>query len=340
MKKDHYMYLFGGAIGDALLGVHLGRMLAATSPGARLTLLSTRENPFVRDMLQPLPFVCLLEMPKERPRSWIVLMRLLFSSHHLALCEPLSASLPLWWCIIARTLTLRAGSSEVHCIGKPNATISLYEKSIVYDCRADQMFDLPAKIVAAWGLSPVALLPHLEAVLYGTPKHATRPYFLFHFSAAHIRRSVPITHAREILTATREAFPAYDLMLTCAAIDHVRTKEIAEGFAVHMLEDLSAGALIKTIAGASAYVGVDTGTTHIACHLGVPAVVLGNRSNPCWLPYYAPHTVILFEPKQCGCNGDKTGDCGKETPEGLVFRCLFDISTESVISAIKNVLAL
>lgn len=338
MREHNYAYIFGGAIGDALLGAHLGRSLAEAQPGARLTLITTRENPFLRDLLKPLTFVRLLEMPKGRLRSWAMLP--FFRAYHLVFSEPLSAPIPLWWRILARALTARPGSVEVHCVGKSDTVLFPCAKSIVYDCRTDNVFDLPPKILVAWGLPSVSLTPHLEASLYGPLEQVAERYLLFHFSAPSMRRSVPIAHAREILALVQSAFPAYDLVLTCTAADRLRTEKIGQGYSIRILEDLPAAALVRTIRNASAYVGVDTGVTHLSCHICTPCVVLGNRSNPCWLPYYAPKAEILFESRRCGCHGDKTGDCTEETPEGSVYRCLFDISAERVTHALHELLSI
>ncbi len=322
MKNNEFVYIFGGAIGDALLGVHLGCVLAASVPGASLTLVATRKNDFVRNLLQPIPFVHFIEMPKGNLLSLFTLFKLGFSAHYTAMYEPISAFVPLWWRIILGFATFQRGSVDVRC---------------TLDCRTGRVFDLIPKILEKWGIQPQLLTPHIDRTLYrDQPPAIPNPYLVFHFFAPFTIRSEPTSKARELLAEVQKEFTHHQRVLTCAPHERARAERMADALDVRVLCGLSPAAIISLIAGADAYVGVDTGITHIACHLGVPCVVLGNRSNPCWLPSYAPQATILFEEKRCGCNGDKTGDCREETSDGPVYRCLFDISTESVISAMKK----
>ena len=334
-----YLFIFGGAIGDALLGVHLGRMLSSSIPSSQITLISTRENRFVRDLLQPISFVHFVEMPKWNPRSWIILLRLCLYPHYTVFCEPITSSTSLWWQFIVRAATMSKGSIDVRCSSRTHVQQSR-ERIVAYDCRTDHMFDLMPRVLKQWGITSAVLLPQLEPYLYqNTSIKVSKPYLVFHFFAPSMKRSFPVSKGRELLFAAREAFPSHQMILTCTTKELPHAKRMAENIDSEILCDLPAPDVVSLIAGASAYVGVDTGITHIACHVGVPCVVLGNNSNPCWLPYYAPHAAILFELKRCGCNGNKTGDCFEETPEGQAYRCLFDIPIKSIIVAIENILA-
>lgn len=261
-------------------------------------------------------------MPKWKASSLLTLLQLAITPHSTAMYEPISAPVPLWWSVILRSATFRKGSVDVRC---------------TLDCCIDRVFDLIPKILGEWGIQSQPLTPRLDPPLYTDQSPAVpKPYVVFHFFAPSIRRSMPIVKARELLSQAQKNFPQHQLVLTCAPSELPRAKNIAEAVGARVLCGLSPGAIVSLIAGADAYVGVDTGITHIACHLGVPCVVLGNLSNPCWLPYYAPQARILFEERRCKCNGDKTGDCREDTLDGPVYRCLFDISAESVIIAMKN----
>lgn len=331
-----YMYIYGGAIGDALLGVHLGRTLAAAVPGAYLILISTRTNLFVRELAEPIPFVSVCEMPKEKIRSWWLLFRLFCTPHCAVYMEPLSGPVPLWWRFIVYASTFRQGSIAVCCT--PHERVAKRHGHLIpYSPRSDRMFDLVPQVLHEWGVAASVLKPHLEVSLYQNSAPLPHvPYVVLHFFAPQTRRSVPVENAREILSAIHTNFPALHLVLTCTKKELERAERIAADMPVEIRHDLSPSALISLFAGTDAYVGVDTGVTHLACHIGIPCVVLGNCSNPCWLPYYAQRAAILFEPRRCGCNGNKTGECQEETPEGPVYRCLFDIEPKLVIEKLRD----
>ncbi|MDP2665439.1 MAG: hypothetical protein Q8P23_02195, partial [bacterium] len=61
----HVIYIFGGAIGDALLGIQLAHTLTAAQYPGRLTLISTRKSDFVRQIVEMVPEVEYREMPRN-----------------------------------------------------------------------------------------------------------------------------------------------------------------------------------------------------------------------------------------------------------------------------------
>src|SRR3989344_3311830 len=72
MRKE-YIFIFGGEIGGALLGIHLGQVLAEAAPGSRLTLLSTKKSSFTGQLAALVPEVSYREMPKNSIGSWLFL---------------------------------------------------------------------------------------------------------------------------------------------------------------------------------------------------------------------------------------------------------------------------
>ncbi len=335
-----YIYLYGGATGDTIFGMDIVRLLNTKVPHARVLFLSTRRNNFSRDLVAPLSSISFLTFTKGNIYSWLALLFLACIPHKILVHEPMSSPMPLWWKIVLRIATLRRGSMEVRCTPQPTEHFIPKRVQVVgFDPRTDQIFDTIPRILNAWGIGTFPPLPaHLDASVYKGGVVEKKPYIVLHLFAPSTLRSEPVTKGRELLSAIQKNFPSHQLLLTCAASEFSRAQRMAEGLAAKIYCDLSAATLVSLIAGADVYIGVDTGITHIACHLDIPSVVLGNRSNPCWLPYYAPRATILFDQKRCGCNGDKTGDCREETPEGPVYRCLFDIPIESIIAATKNAL--
>jgi ADP-heptose:LPS heptosyltransferase len=93
------------------------------------------------------------------------------------------------------------------------------------------------------------------------------------------------------------------------------------------------------IRDADLYLGVDSGLTHVAGVLGVRSVVIGNLSNPTWLPRYNPYAVILTESKNCVCSGDRNKDCFYEVNGERFFRCMLDVTDEQIESAISQSLS-
>ena len=148
---------------------------------------------------------------------------------------------------------------------------------------------------------------------------------------------MPPDHAHKLLESAREKFPHHAFIVTCLPSEKMFAVDIARGIdQVIISSDLHAEEIVGLLSHADLCVGVASGVTHIAAHLDVPAVVLCNLSDPCWLPSYNPNVTLLAERTRCGCNGDKTGDCNEITPGGMVYRCLYDIKTQSIIDAMQT----
>ena len=332
-----FLYIFGGVIGDGLLGIHLGRTLSNAVPGARLHMISTRENRFFRELLEPLPFVSYEEMPKNRFASWLRLLSLMLTSHVVIYWVPFRDPASLWWRIIARVSTLRRGSIEVHCQindreAPPRVRISRF------DCKTENIFSTVVGALHTAGI-PAAVLsrPYLSRPKDCTPPKY--PYVLFHFFAASYRRSVPTDHARSLLLAARALYPRYAFILTCAQGERERAERMAEGVENIRIEaGLHAHEMECLLTNATLCVGAATGITQIGAHLSVPSILLCNLPNMCWLPSYNPDVVLLYELAHCGCRGEKDDVCSIKTPEGPVYRCLYDIKTERIIEEMQRIL--
>lgn len=333
--KRRYLYLYGGAIGDALVGIHTGRLLSENVPGARLELISARRNAFVREMVLDLPFIEYRELDKKDLSAWLTLPRYLFRTYSSAVYEPVTSDMPLWWRLIL-WCARQAGGTQVRYqrIGH-ESPVPKGAQRCTYDCQKESFFtDTPLKILSAWKVP----LNHISLPsLPKRPSSEEKPYILFHFFAANYRRSIPVDHARAILLAAREEFPLHQFVVTCAEDEVVRAKDMVAGVSNTRIDaNLPAPDVIALLSGADTVVGTASGIIFVAVHLEVPVVALSCLVDPCFLPTYSTTTTILAARDECRCNNDKTGGCIVETPEGEVFRCLYFIPTKEVIDAMHT----
>lgn len=333
-----YLCLFSGAIGEATLFMHLGRVLSENVPGARLEMMSVRPNEFVSELSGELPFVAFRVMSKGRVSSWFKLLGLMTGSNFSIVYEPVTAPLPLWWRLILWCARFRQGSVQVwyqmfgheHPV-PPGVT------ALSYVCQEENLFLTPPRILEAWSIRPdrvpAPALPRTLSV-------EAEPYMLFHFFAGNYRRSIPTDHARAILASARIAFPTHAFIVSCAASERARAEQIIAGIKdVRIVAGLHATQMLSLLSGATVVIGTASGIIFLAAQLSVPTVSLSCLVDPCWLPTYAPSVITLAARDECRCNGDKTGECVEDTPDGEVFRCLYFISTEEVIGAMKESVA-
>lgn len=331
--RRRYLLLYGGPIGDSLVGIHVGRTLAANQPGAVLELVSVRENAFVRELCRDLPFIRYRELRKESLGSWLSLPALAFHRYASIAYEPVSYRISLWWRIILWFARRHPGSIELRC------QMQGYERPVprgvlrrVFDCRSVSFFDTPKMVLEAWGI-PVDNLPHPS--LPQQPVLEAKPYLLFHFFAGQVRRSIPVDHARAILEAARSAYPRHTLVITCADNERERAERMAAGIVDVRIESGHAPReLIALLCGADLVVGTASGILLMAAHLRRPVISLSCLSHgKAFLPDFSPETTILAARDECRCRPGDGSDCPLMTSEGLVYRCLYFITTESVCSA-------
>lgn len=331
-----YLLLYGGPIGDSLVGIHVGRTLAANVPGAVLELVSVRENTFIRELCRELPFIRYRELPKNKLSSWLALPALAFHRYSSIAYEPNSYPISLWWKIILWFARRHAGSVELRY------QFYGYERPVprgvlkrVFDCAHENFFDTPKTILEAWEI-PATHLPHPSLPSQPVPKGT--PYILFHFFAGALRRTIPVDHARAILAAARIAYPHHAFIITCAQNERERAERMVEGISDTRIESgHTAHELISLLCGADLIVGTTSGIILTAACLERPVVALHCLSHgQAFMPDFSPNTIVLAARTECRCRPGDGSACPIETSEGPVYRCLYFITTEEVLEAMKK----
>jgi len=168
-----------------------------------------------------------------------------------------------------------------------------------------------------------------------------RPYVVVHPFAASSVRTLPRERWSDLLIFIATTFPAYQIVVSGGPVDRLEAKSLctAHNKAIFIKEvSASFAETIQIIADAALYVGVDTGPTHLAAHLEVPMIVIGNNSNPCWLPTYAENVTILTHDEHCTCTGDKKGECFVYRDGTRYYRCMIEIPQETITQHISMIL--
>jgi hypothetical protein len=334
-----YVFVYGGAIGDALVGMHLGRTLALNRPGARLLMLSTRRNPFVKDLARHIPSVAYHELPKDALLSWLALPFLALTPSCSVVYEPTIETLPPWWRLIIRLATFLPGSRDIRQFVRGHErNVRSPARALIFEGPTDNLFmDTVPRTLLAWGV-PVTMrtIPTLP-IVRGT---ARAPYILFHFFAGNYRRSFPLEKVQPLLREARTRFPDHEFILSATPTERERALAMVEGIKHARVEsNLTATQVLELLSGAALAVGVASGVLHMAAQLPVPSIALANRSDPYWLPTYSTTARIISDTEHCRCAGNKTGDCTEHTQGGEVFRCLYYIRQERIIEEMAHALA-
>jgi len=171
---------------------------------------------------------------------------------------------------------------------------------------------------------------------------AHQPYIVVHPFASNPVRSLPPERWQELFDFITTTYPQYQLVISGGPADKVAAHALIRTSyrQAFYTEDIISTFLPKIglIAQASLYIGVDTGPTHMAAHLLVPTIVIGNNSNPCWLPTYNKDVTILMHTEHCTCTSDKGGDCRAVIDGKSYYRCMIEITPEEIKNTIQTFL--
>lgn len=185
--------------------------------------------------------------------------------------------------------------------------------------------------------TPKLLLPNTPQ----SEEVPTEPFLVFHLRAFTPARTPSVGQWREFVRAARAAFPGYRFVFTGTDADTAYVDAVIEGTVncevrtgTHSLIEVA-----QVIRRACAYIGPDTGITHLAAFLGTPTVVIGTRSTPCWWATYSPSVTWLTEPARCLCTGIKSDRCRMVIEGEARFRCMADISVEAYLRALRATLS-
>jgi len=170
---------------------------------------------------------------------------------------------------------------------------------------------------------------------------ASGEYLFVHpFAGSEIRE---LSQARwvQLLHKLSTLYPHLKILISGAGKDDVAARHLRDAAMMgDILINLSGKCSVQEIASlishAAAYLGVDTGITHLASVIQAPAVLIGNNSNPFWLPTYSTNTTILTADEHCTCDGAKGGACWVTEAGQQRYRCMVEISDETILDALRE----
>jgi len=167
-----------------------------------------------------------------------------------------------------------------------------------------------------------------RARLHAERQEASRRYAVLHVAAAYDTKRWPVERFHEVAEA---------LWTRHGVIPVVVAGPGEEGLLTRFVEyDTRAGLPIpelkNLIAGASLFVGNDSGPAHIAAAFGVPtAVIFGSSNSAIWGPWKAPAEVIETQWDCKPCPGDRC--YAFDEP-----RCILSVTADSVLNAVDRLL--
>jgi heptosyltransferase III len=178
--------------------------------------------------------------------------------------------------------------------------------------------------VKSCGLLPADAVPRLPPLRASASARGAA--VLIHPGAGSPRKRWPIERFRAVAAAVESEGGRAEYVLG-PADDDLRPR-LAGAAAVHRPQDTLA--LRRLLASARAYVGNDSGVSHLAAWLGVPSVVVFGPSDPVrWRPL-GEHVEVVRPPLACApCFEMTSVNC--ERPD-----CILAVSPADVLQALKR----
>lgn len=313
-----------GAIGDALMVAS-----AADTASERVQdviILATRNVETIRTLVRGNTHISVF------PITFPTLSMFVVGKPTVVCFPPTFGVLPKTLKGVAALLTL---IPQVRTVGfQDRGSWQPYTRTIRFDPSILFIENLENLLIEA-GIPVKSLVPHavFTPVLSETPKHS----MFIHPFAANLKRSLPPRRWQTLVNTLEKTYPNHTLYVSAFGAETEQAQEWFKATRVTFLINRPIDEIAGYLTKADVYIGVDTGITHLAGVFHVPSVVIGNQSNPTWLPIYNPHARILTNDTRCTCTGDKGGDCTVYEDGKPYYRCLYDIEDTDIIAAVKEI---
>ena len=346
-KQTDIWFFVGHSIGVTLLGIHTLEVgyfsLPKSERGKLFLVINGDKTQLYQDLLNQYPHITLVTISRRSAGTLLKIILKRIGRKQIVL-HPLSfGSVHRVHAFLTRIITSTSVGSRSVVYGER----SFYNRfwfTNVLPAKLDQsIFTSMEQAVRECGIAVHSRTPHLlYAVMPPAPIliSTKQPYIVIHPFAANAVRSLPPDRWLALLNFLYIHYPQYHIVISGSPSDRIEAEAMITNSkgTKYFSEDLFSSFLPKIgmIAEAALYIGVDTGPSHIAAHVGVPMILIGNNSNPCWLPTYNNDVTTLMNLKHCTCTLSKGGDC-KETYNGKVYyRCMLQIKQTDIEQAINK----
>lgn len=309
------------------------------NPGVDTTLIVRRNAELIADLAKAYPHIHIVRIEK----TLTGLISLIWEAFR----RPYSVFMPAafgksWFFnteLLFRLLTLRPGTTTYGLL-KKEGDLNPYTVGLVYAPHALHIDNL--RTLASYAGFVVESAGALAKLSFRTvmPKdfpYAPSSYMVFHPFGSSSWKSWPSRRSRELLAQLGERYPTYSFVLTGGEENLKEAELIAEGLprvtVAVGIPILEAAAVIE---GAALFIGIDTGTLHLASIMHQEVIALEHNASPEWIPTYNPNTIVLSTHEHCTCTGTKNDTCKVEV-DGLPYmRCLYEITDDMILGAIET----
>lgn len=336
--RDHILFFPSGSLGDALMMLALCIEIHASRPNLTATIVARRNARMISDLASGHPYLRVIAVDYTLSGVWQFLRAAFGRPATVLMPAAFGAGRFFNTRSLFRLLSLRPGTQTFGLIryepdGRVYTDAISYDEKILHYDNMRRLARLAGYTMREEG-SPVA---YTLATASNPCPYEQGSYLVYHPFGSSSWKSFPPRRSHELLLKIRTQYPDLGLVITGGKENQEEAERIGKGvnkvFVATGLPILEAAAVIRD---AKAYVGVDTGTLHLASLLNQHVVALEHNASPEWLPTYNPNAHILTTTEHCECGGHKNDRCVAWEEGKPYLRCLYEISDEAILELVKR----
>jgi ADP-heptose:LPS heptosyltransferase len=331
------IFLALGPIGEALMMLAVLAEVAAKNPDMQIRVLARRNAALIRALAAHYPSFYIddisttgsaLRTITRMQKNTTIVIQPTFGTHTI-----LIKGLAALWSLVPGVQTL---GFRDHGWFAPYDVTRLCDFNSRYIDNIRMLLTDGGIDTNPLGTAPLLSLSSRPPVEFALP---TEPFIIIHAFASNDMRSLPPHRWKELVNVLNIRYPKARIVITGSEADRAKAQQWfgSEG-TVFIACGLAMPEITYLIEHAVLYIGVDTGITHLAGVLRKQSVVIGNNSNPLWLPTYNPNAQVLLATEHCTCDGKKGGECYVEEEGQRYYRCLYEITDATIYDAIDSVM--
>jgi ADP-heptose:LPS heptosyltransferase len=335
-QYKNLIYFQNGSIGDFLMTIFFLENIYLNNRDLNLFVVVPKNYEFLSHIAKEYPYLNIILANRKSTRGLAGVFKLgkFIFSKNLVITAPTPGKLSFYIKIMAKKISFFKKSQLVGFEDGQKINKFIYSRLLKYNTKIIYS-DFLKVIIEELGFEVKKELPELR---YSKDKNILlelgleeKRYIVFNPLAATKGRSFKLEEISEIIDFLKICTPEIKIVLTGGGADGEILNLFKRGSFV--LVNLEVSKLCTLLDNSKLFIGVDTGTSHVASFLGVKSLVVAQNGTPNWLPYYNKNATILYKIKNCQHNifegRDHLEDCRSD-----VLRCLGYVD----LNIIKNYL--
>jgi len=338
-KYKNFIYFQNGSIGDFLMTVFFLENIYLNNKLINLCVVIPKNKKILQQFLEKYPYIKIILVNRRSFNGlWgmFKLMKYYFSSN-LVLTAPTPGRLSYLVKLNAKVLSLMPNSLLIGFEDGEKINRYLYDRILKY--RTDILYpDFLKSVIRGLGFEvkkkePLFYFKQSFSILEQLNLEKGN-YVVINPMAATQGRSLIEKDVLFILEEIKKIRSGLKIVLVGGEKERVFLNSFKK---VKVCISLSVKDLSNLIDGSSLFIGVDTGTTHLASFLQKKSLVIAKNGTPNWLPFYNPEARILYSIDVCR-HQIYEGREYLEECRGDRLRCLGNIPLEIIEKTLLEML--